>query len=389
MKKNLLARAQSLLRVKMTERRIRNAVDNGLMDLPFGPSSLNLMMIDSCNSQCIMCGKDYQTCGTMAYISLEDIRTIYQRLDMNQVVDVIYGGGGEPFLNPDLAKIAAFTHKNYPVIQHTVISNLIQWQQEKVAAMLESNVHFLVSLNAATGATYKDISGVDAFSAIVDHIEQLVRLRRDKKVSVNIALSMILMRQNIDELADFIKLSAELGVDEVKTLYVRVYPEDYRIKKDRSNLITPADSLFYAQEKSDAAVVEAERIARDKNIRFDHEPLFSCSRRVERNCCEPWKSLFINFNGDVYPCPASEVLFKPKVDSGEYESGNILRNPINEIWNNQFWQTLRQTNCLKGRREHFAECRCCGNSINWWGSNAERAHILDWHEIKNTTKTQP
>ena len=381
MKMNLLARARSLLRVKKADMRIAKAMASALTVLPFGPSSLNLMMVDSCNSQCIMCGKDYKACGTMQYISSNDIRTIYSHLDMDQIVDVIYGGGGEPFLNPDIAEIAAYTHARFPVIQHTVISNLIQWPQEKVAAMLDSRVHFLVSLNAASRETYKTISGVDAFQAVVSHIENLVRLRMDRKAPVHIALSMILMRQNIDELVNFIKLSSELGADEVKTLYVRVYPEDYRIKQDRDVFIAPSDSLFYEQQRSDDIIRKAESVAKEKGIRFEHEPYFSCSRQTERNCNEAWKSLFINFNGDVYPCPASEILFKPKVDSGEYASGNILQSHIDEIWNNPFWQKLRETNLRHSRKEHYPECRCCGNSINWWGSDAEKAHVLDWQEI--------
>lgn len=384
MKKRLISRAQSLLRVKKTERQIAKAVEQGLLKLPFGPSSLNLMMIDSCNAQCIMCGKDYQSCGTTEYLSLQDMKTLCNHLDMRQVVDIIYGGGGEPLLNPDLAAIAAFTRKNYPAIQHTVISNFIQWKEKVICSMLDNYVHFLISLNATSQDTYQKISGVDAYSAVVRHIENLIRLRRDKNVSVHIALSMILMQQNIDELGDFVRLAAELGADEVKTLYVRVYPEDYRVRKGRSTSISSADSLFYYQDKCDAAVRDAEQIAGERKIRFDHEPLFSCSQSIERNCSEPWKSLFVNFNGDVYPCPASEILFKPKVDSGFYNSGNIFKQSIEDFWNNSFWQSLRESNRPNDRKELFPECRCCGNSINWWGTRAEKAHVLDWSTVNPT-----
>lgn len=381
MKKRLFSRARSLLRVKKNNHQIVKAMGKGLINLPFGPSSLNLMMVDSCNAQCIMCGKDYQSCGSMEYLSLEEMKILCDHLDMSQVVDIIYGGGGEPFLNPELASIAEYINGKYPAIQHTVISNFIQWKEKAVSSMLEHYVHFLVSVNAASRETYKEITGVDAYDAVVRHLENLIRLRRDKDVSVHVALSMILMRQNIEELGDFIALAADLGADEVKTLYVRVYPEEYRDKKGRATSIASTDSLFYCQDRCDELVLEAERIAEKKNIRFDHEPLFSCSKRSERNCCEPWKSLFVNFNGDVYPCPASEILFKPKVDSGEYNSGNIFKQSIEDIWNNPFWQSLRATNRPQDRKDYFPECRCCGNSLNWWGCKEEKAHVLDWSTV--------
>ncbi|NQT02513.1 MAG: SPASM domain-containing protein [Planctomycetes bacterium] len=125
-------------------------------------------------------------------------------------------------------------------------------------------------------------------------------------------------------------------------------------------------------------IKDAKQLAEKVGITFCHEPLFCCSETITRNCNEPWKSLFINFNGDVYPCPASEILFKPKIDFGQYNSGNILNQPVEEFWNNLFWQGLRKTNIQKNREDIIPECLCCGNSINWWGSRSEKAHVLDW-----------
>ncbi len=113
---------------------------------------------------------------------------------------------------------------------------------------------------------------------------------------------MILMRQNIDDLPDFIRLATELGGDEVKTLYVRIYPESYRNKQGRSNQLPEEDSLYYHQQLANENVIEAEKLAKASGIVFDHGTLFDHTVEKTRDCCEAWKSLFINFNGDVYPC---------------------------------------------------------------------------------------
>jgi len=380
----LYARMASLLRLKKANMRIRKAVQNGDVDLFFGPSSLNLMMIDTCNSQCIMCGKDYKTNGSGDSLSFEDIRKIYSHLNMRQVVDVIYGGGGEPFLNKDLADIAAYTHRHYPVVQHTVISNFISWKPTVVRRLLDSRVHFLVSVNAAKKDTFQNVSGMNSFERVIINVRQLVALRREMEASVRISLSIVLMKQNIGELCDFIKLASELGVDEVKTLYVRIYPELCRKKRDRDVFIKPEDSLFFHQGECDNVIHEAKQLAKQLGISLCHEPLFCCSETITRNCNEPWKSMFINFNGDVYPCPASEILFKPKIDSGQYSSGNILNQTADEFWNNSFWKGLRKTNIQNNREEIIPECLCCGNSINWWGSRSEKAHVLDWKVAKES-----
>ncbi len=131
--------------------------------LAYGPSSLNLMMMDTCNAQCLMCGKDYRSCGSNEHLSLVICVRIYEHLDMDQIVDVVYGGGGEPFLNPDLADIAALTRREYPTIQHTVISNFIAFKPEAMRTMLVSEVNYLISVNAATEKTYRTITGIDQF----------------------------------------------------------------------------------------------------------------------------------------------------------------------------------------------------------------------------------
>ena len=384
MKSDFINRARSYMRLQKSNKRAEQAQAKGVAALPFGPSSLNLMMTDACNSQCIMCGKDYQSCGSRQFISLDDLKTIYSNLPMGDIVDVIYGGGGEPFLNPDLGRIAACTKKYYPVIQHTVISNMIQWKLDTIGQLLDNQVHFLVSINAACKKTFRDVSGVDAFDAVIEHVGKLVALGKERGSGSKVSISMVLMQQNIEELAEFITLAAKLGVDDVKTLYVRVYPENHRVKENRVSTIKSTDSLFFFQEKSDSIVRDAEKMAADKNIRFEHEPLFSCSKTGERNCCEPWKSLFINFNGDVYPCPASEILFKPKVDAEHYQSGNILKQHYTEFWNNEFWQAIRVSNARVKRQDIVPECRCCGNAINWLGSGTKASHILDWTEAESS-----
>ena len=374
----LYARAASVVRLKMANVRIARATRRGDTVLSFGPSSLNLLMIDTCNSKCIMCGHDYKEFGSGDALTMEKIKTIYSHLDMQQIIEVIYGGGGEPFLNPELAPIAAYTRELCPTVQHTVLSNFIYGDRATYASLLKSRTNFLVSVNAASPEVFKIISGMDAFDKVISNIRTVISLRKELRAIVGISLSIILMKQNVEELCDFVRLANDLGVDGVKVVYVRIYPEEYRRKKNSNILIEPKDSLFYHQEESDKAMKDAELVAKDLGVSFEHQPLFSCSEEKEPDCKEPWRSLYINFNGDLFPCVASEIMFMHKVESRQYNSGNILKQPIDKIWNNSFWQSIRKTNMLKNRIEIIPECSCCGMSIDWCGVKAKKSHIMDW-----------
>lgn len=381
--RDLPRRLVSRLRLWRAERNIQHAASSGELAIPFAPSSLNLMMVDTCNSQCVMCGKDYRACGSGQYLSLPDMKAIYDHLDMRYLVDVIYGGGGEPYLNPDLGEIALDTRRNYPFVQHTVITNAIDLKEKTTGDLLEAGAHFLVSVNAATAHTYKDVAGVDGFDHLLANLRRLVRQRGQG--ATQISLSMILLRRNIEELPAFVDLAADLGVDSVKVMYSRIYPQVYREKEGRGVVISQDDSLFFHQDLSDRTVAAAEEKARNRKIRFHRVPYFHERHETRtRDCTEPWRSLFINFNGDVYPCPASEILFRPKIDAGQYQSGNILRQNYKEFWNNRFWQELRRTNARRGRRDVVPECLCCGGAICWEGPCHEKNHILDWSEPENS-----
>lgn len=366
--------------------RARKSSFKGETVLKYAPSSLNLLMVDKCNSGCIMCGHDYKSCGTSAALSLEKLKVIYGKLDMGQLVEVVYGGGGEPFLNSELAEMAEYTRSICPVVQHTVISNMVSPCKASVLEkMLKSRVHFLISVNAASPEKYMEVAGVNAFAQVCENIKHLVSLNNKLGSNVGISISIILMRQNIDELSEFVRLAKRLGVDGVKAVYVRIYPEKYRQKGDGTILIHPEDSLYFHQEQSNSRIQQAVKLAKELDVRFEHQPLFGCTRvKKERDCLEPWRSLYIGFNGELYPCAASEILFMHKVASGKYNSGNILVESLEEIWNNPYWQALRKTNCHQGREEIMPECLCCGSSIEWWGVDEKASHIMDWSQAEKS-----
>ncbi len=336
------------------------------------------MMVDRCNAQCIMCGHDYHDCGSGDGLSLAKVRTIYEHLHVHELVDVIYGGGGEPFLNDDLGEIAEYTHRLDPVIQHTVITNGIAWRPAIVEKLLVNNVNFLVSLNAATRESFRAVSGMDAFASVCSHVQNLNKLRKTMGVKVHLAVSIILMRQNILDLPEFVRLASELGVDSVKAVYVRIYPPAYRLRSGTTR-ITPQDSLYFHQQLANDVLREAQNEAQRLGVRFEPPPSFGTHKQTMRDCLEPWRSLYIDTNGNLFPCAASEIHFKDKVDREVYRTGNILREPIEKIWNNDFWQALRRTNLQSEATQQIVpECACCGMSICWNGPDVESSHIMDW-----------
>lgn len=368
----------SYIRLRKSLSKANHAARKGLTRLAFWPSSLNLMMIDRCNAQCIMCGHDYHDCGSGDMLTLSKVKAIYGHLHIHELVDVIYGGGGEPFLNDDLGDIAEYTHHLDPVIQHTVITNGIAWRPAIAEKLIRNNVNFLVSLNAASRESYNTVSGIDVFDTVCSTLENLHALRKKIASGIHLAVSIILMRQNIHELPEFVRLAGRLGADSVKAFYVRIYPPAYRLRSGNAR-IAPEDSLYNHQELANRMILEAREEADRLNIRFEPPQLFGIHKPVPRNCLEPWRSLYIDTNGNLFPCAASEIHFKNKVDRQVYRTGNILKDPIESIWNNGFWQALRKTNLQSMEVQPIvSECACCSMGICWNGPDVVESHLMDW-----------
>lgn len=268
------------------------------------------------------------------------------------------------FYNHELAEIAEYTRQQCPAVQHTVISNMVAPCNENVLIkMIKNRVHFLVSVNAASSEVFRKVAGVDAFDLVLQNINKIVSLRDKYKSGIGISISIILMKQNIGELPDFVRLAKKLGVDGVKAVYVRIYPEQYRRKDDGTVPMSVQDSLYFHQSESNRIIREAEKVAENSGVKLEHQPFFNCSQSKDRDCLEPWRSLYIGFNGELYPCAASEIMFMHKVESGKYKSGNILEQPLEDIWNNPFWQALRKTNAVRNKDEIITECLCCGSGL--------------------------
>lgn len=368
----------SYIRLKKSISKATQAARKGISNVSFWPSSLNLMMIDQCNAQCIMCGHDYHDCGTGDVLTLAKVKTIFGHLHVPELVDVIYGGGGEPFLNDDLGEIAEYTHRLDSVIQHTVITNGIAWRPTVAEKLIRNKVNFLVSLNAASQESYHTVSGIDVFDTVCRNIHNLNQLRQKIGTRIHLAISIILMQQNIHELPEFVRLSDRLGADSVKAFFVRVYPPAYRLRSGNAR-IAPEDSLFYHQELANQMIGEAQEEAKRLKIRFESPPLFGTHKSIPRNCLEPWRSLYIDTNGNLFPCAASEIHYKDKVDRQIYRTGNILNETIEKIWNNEFWQALRKTNFQSDAvKDIVPECACCSMGICWHGPDFAESHLMDW-----------
>ena len=173
-----------------------------------GFDRLHMIMGLQCNARCVMC---YQTDFSAKYnmppeVYREHLKPIYAHIKSVKLQ------GGEPTIMKNCKDFCEVT-QGYPNMRISLTTNGIYlnrfWQDT-----LAERGHFInVSLNAASQAAYDQIVKHGDFDKVLNNIRTLaVRVDPDQ---TRLALSMVILPQNILEITDFIKLGIDLGASQV------------------------------------------------------------------------------------------------------------------------------------------------------------------------------
>lgn len=338
------------------------------------PHVASFLVNNRCNARCNMCLVSEYFQDQPNELTLENFKTMAENLHLENFESVVLSGAGEPLLNNDLFGILSFIKKNYH-IGTLLATNGIALTPDKACELANLKLNGLsVSVNAATRDTYKQIMQVDCFGRVLENIRYYQSQTDNTK---QVELSFVAQRKNIDEFPAFIKLAHDLKVQRVIFRYAKLFPKEQRRKQalNKSNYLKDTDSLYYCQEYSDRCFQEAMGLAAKYRIIVEHNnnPLFNEDFQLKR-CRLPFNELLVGIDGQVYPCCGAEAILKIKVESGEYDFGNLLTQRLEEFWNNKHWKYIRYMT-LFPESKLTPECDTCFEGIGYRG-HLEKCHIL-------------
>jgi MoaA/NifB/PqqE/SkfB family radical SAM enzyme len=302
------------------------------------PRSLYLETTNRCDSECQTCVRTFRTLEPAADLTLSRVKEIVAQFP---VLDrVVLHGIGEPLLNREIFDIVAYLKGRVPVVLFN--SDAISLTARRAGRLIESGLdEYRVSMDAATRATYRRIRGVDQFDRVVDNVRRLIQIARELgRATPRVSLWFTASRANLDELPEFARLAADLGVAEV---YVQ------RLVFNGLGLATE-DNALHGQllAREQALLGEAETLARGSGVAMRASglttPLVSLGRpapgtRPWAGCQRPWTLSYVTANGNVLPCCISPWVAR------DYEAlvlGNAFTTRFGEIWNGEGYQRFRR-----------------------------------------------
>ncbi|NLG74145.1 MAG: radical SAM protein [Chloroflexi bacterium] len=202
-------------------------------------------------------------------------------------------GWGEPILPPDLWEMVRLAKEKGCRTGFTTNGKLLD---EKAAhQILESGLNLIsISFSGATRATHQSTRVNSDWDLLRRNVERLADLKaKGGYTDLWIEIHYLMMADNLHELPEFVRLSAELGADEAVATNLTYTPnlalDQMRAFSDRMDA------------HKEAILSRARRTAQRTGIRLNIYPLVMESQVLVCDA-NPLDTVFINHRGEVAPC---------------------------------------------------------------------------------------
>lgn len=272
---------------------------------------------------------------------------------------------GEPLINKNFYQELDLVEKFK--VKLILFTNATHFPKDSELNRIINNLEqLIVSFDAAHKKTYERIRRFAQYEKVIDNIRRFNKVRKGIKARARpgLKLKLVLMRSNIEELCDWVKLAKDLEVDSIVVSHVLIFDKDLL-----------KESLIYYKELANYHIEQARGLASRLNVKIDEFPALyteeikgdysSPGDELQQPCEFLWQEAFIETDGSVYPCCAS-------VKQGLW-MGNVGNQTFDQIWNGHRYQALRHSfktgNIL-------SQCRVCYHRKRFRESDHKRTFIL-------------
>lgn len=333
------------LTVKQKENSDRNIeeLEKGQTILQSYPRRLVFELTNACNLNCIMCGRNAADFKPTVFDM--DVFRSFEPL-MDTVEEVTLMGWGEPTIHPNFIEMLEIINKHSA--RKYFCTNGMNLKKIK-DAVFDYNVDvFAVSLDGATDETNGRIRRGSKIDVITEDLKDIVQIKKERGLQYPwINFVFCAMRSNLHELPDLVRLAAEIGIEEVKVVYLTVFGDDLM-----------SESLWGHEEKVSRVFDEAVAVGEELGIilKLPHIPgQDEAGDKLHKDCFVAWRDFFLGSDGFVRPCMSTPVQFF------QYD----MSKDFMDIWNAPEYQKYRAE--VNNMQRMADPCKRCYQSshCNW------------------------
>lgn len=348
----------------------------------FPPTILQIELTKNCNNACIMCHKGQVPSGQdfdrsdISDIALKQIRPVYRHLRHAMLF-----GDGEPMMYKNFWDVVAEIRKASPDCVIDFINNGSQMNKLNANKCIQYRVsHLGLSLGGATPETHAKIRVLSDLNQIIANFKYLKQIKAEHNTKEPYITAMIVvMKSNLKELPDFIRMVNDLGfLDiEMQQLFVThpmVQNEAVSEEETKSvfeECVQVAESLGIGLTCHPKGLVVAHSLSRINkyDVVFKQK-----SRNIQpKGYCkyqQPWNTVYVLHTGDVVP----DCHWWSSNENKELNVCGTLDETtgIIDIWHGEKYEKIRES---IEQGTILPQCRGCG--LAGGVKDEFRSHLTD------------
>lgn len=308
---------------------------------------------EDCNLNCTMCEEHSpfsryikeKLGGKHRRMPKEWLEPIFEQAKKIGVTEMIPSTMGEPLIYKYFAHFIELCYK-YNIKMNLTTNGTFPRTTEKTVTewaklIVPITTDVKISWNGATAETSQKVMLKINFEEAVANVKEFIRIRDEHFAKTGyycrVSFQLTFMQNNMHELADIVKLAAELGVDRVKGHQLWTHFDEIKHLSMKS---TPESILQWNE------YVKQANEAQDKFLKANGEKVIleniiplreSENKEIPENYECPFleKELWISATGKVSPCCAPD---EQRNTLGDF--GNIENTSIEEVLQSNTYQTL-------------------------------------------------
>lgn len=258
------------------------------------PRRLVFELTNACNLNCVMCGRN----AADFHLTKFDFDWIHFFDDvLESIEEVTLMGWGEPTIHPDFKLFLRWAFSK-GLRKYFCTNGMTLDQLEDEIFNTEVDI-IAVSLDGANAEMNDKIRRGSSFDRVLENVSSIVK-RKSTWPYVNFVYT--LMHQNINQLPKFIEIAADVGVEEVKAVYLTAF---------NRNMIK--EVLFKSESLVEKVFEKAFNVAQRVgiSIKLPHIPgKDPAGSEYHKTCYTAWRDFFLGSDGYVRSCMStSEKMF--------------------------------------------------------------------------------
>jgi radical SAM protein with 4Fe4S-binding SPASM domain len=307
------------------------------------PSYIQIEPVGQCNLRCQMCAiqfrQDGPPHGPLAFMDFAQFTSIIDQF--SGLRELHLQGLGEPMMHPRFFDMV--TYAAGKGIKVTTNSNLALLNDRRAERCVASGLDCLhVSLDGATAETYERIRARAHFDRVISNLKRLLAMReRLHSATPRIHVVMVIMRQNLHELPELVRLASQWSVEQ---LFVQHLCHDFgesSLPKNYAPMRRFVDQqtlLNEEPERVDYYFNQARALARELGVDLrlprTQVRMYPAHTPGSERCSWPWTGAYISYQGYAMPCCMVST-------PDRINFGNIAGQGVEATWNGPAYQQFR------------------------------------------------